>query len=66
LKIAIFASVRGVPVGLMPFRLVWKNENVWLPDGTPPDGEKKYEDMFIPFDSIHERDRWTNRHHMMA
>jgi len=50
----------------MPFRLVWKNENVWLPDGTPPDGEKKYEDMFIPFDSIHERDRWTNRHHMMA
>jgi len=40
LKIAIFASVRGVPVGLMPFRLVWKNENVWLPDGIPPDGEK--------------------------
>ena len=29
---------------------------VWLPDG-----EKKFEDMFIRFDMIHERDRRTDR-----
>jgi len=29
---------------------------VWLPDG-----EKKFEDMFIRFDMIHERDRRTIR-----
>jgi len=28
---------------------------VWLPDG-----EKKFEDMFIRFDMIHERDRHTD------
>ena len=26
------------------------------------DGEKNYEDMFIRFDRIHERDRRTDRH----
>jgi len=29
---------------------------VWLPDG-----EKNFEDMFIRFDMIHERDRRTDR-----
>jgi len=29
---------------------------VWLPDG-----EKKLQDIFIPFDMIHERDRRTDR-----
>jgi len=27
---------------------------------------KKCEDMFIGFDKILERDRWTDRHHMTA
>ena len=37
---------------------VWygKTRMVWLPDG-----EKKFEDMFIRFDMIHERDRRTIR-----
>jgi len=30
---------------------------VWLPDG-----EKKFEDMFIRFDMIHKRDGQTDRH----
>jgi len=30
---------------------------VWLPDG-----EKKIEDIFIRFDTMHERDRHTHRH----
>jgi len=30
---------------------------VWLPDG-----EKNFEDMFIRFDMIHERDRHTHTH----
>jgi len=30
---------------------------VWLPDG-----EKKFEDMFIRFDTIHERDGHTHTH----
>ena len=34
---------------------------VWLPDG-----EKNFEDMFIRFDMIHERDRQTDEHHMTA
>ena len=29
----------------------------WLPDG-----EKKFEDMFIHFDRMHERDRHTHTH----
>jgi len=28
---------------------------------SPPDGEKNFEDMFIRFDVIYERDRWTDR-----
>ena len=28
------------------------------------DGEKNFEDMFIRFDMIHERDRQTHRHRM--
>jgi len=34
---------------------------VWLPDGA-----KNFEDMFIRFDMIHERDRQTDEHHMTA
>jgi len=34
---------------------------VWLPDG-----EKKFEDMFIRIDRIHKRDRRTDRHCMTA
>jgi len=30
---------------------------VWLPDG-----EKNFDDMFIRFDTIHERDRHTHTH----
>jgi len=33
----------------------------WLPDG-----EKKFEDIFIRFGATHERDRQTNRHRMPA
>ena len=48
---------------------VWygKTRMVWLPDG-----EKNFEDIFIRFDMIHERDRHTdthehtNRHRMTA
>ena len=38
---------------------VWygKTSMVWLPDG-----EKKFEDMFIRFDMIHKRDGQTDRH----
>ena len=41
---------------------VWceKNRMVWLPHG------KKYEDMFIRFDRIHECDRRTDGHHVTA
>ena len=34
---------------------------VWLPDC-----EKKFEDVFIRFDRIHERDEQMNRHRMTA
>jgi len=33
----------------------------WLPDG-----EKNFEDIFIRFDRMYERDRHTRRHRMMA
>ena len=49
------APVRGVPVGILPRRLVWKARMAWLPDG-----EKKLK-MFIRFDRIHERDGRTDR-----
>jgi len=34
----------------------WKTRMTWLPDG------EKIEDMFICFDTIHERDRHTDTH----
>jgi len=52
---AFNAPVRGILVGILPWRLVQKNRMVWLPDG------EKNEDMFIRFDSIHERHRQTDR-----
>ena len=72
LKIAISAyptctrrPVRGVLVGILPRRLVCKNYGVAIPEG-----EKNFEDMFIRFDRIHERDRHTDgrtdRHRMTA
>jgi len=27
------ASVRAVPIGIVPLRLVWKTRMAWLPDG---------------------------------
>ena len=59
--------VRGrVPVRILPYA-VWygRTRMAWLPDG-----EKKIEDMFIRFDTTHERDRQTHtrrdRHRMTA
>jgi len=40
-----------VPVGILPWHLVWKN------CGYP--GSKNYKDMFIPFDRMHQRDGRT-------
>jgi len=42
---------------------IWyrKTRMVWLPDG-----EKKFEDLFILLDRIHERDRQTDGHRMTA
>ena len=48
--------VRGVPVGIPPPRLV-SEKLEWC---GYPDGEKNFEDMFIRFDMIHERDRQTD------
>ena len=56
---AFDAPVRGVPVGISPPRLVRKKIE-WC--GYPM--VKKFEDMFIRFDMIHERDRQTHRHRM--
>jgi len=44
--------VRGVPVGILLCRLVWKTRMVWLPGG-----EKI---LFIRFDRMYERDRQTD------
>ena len=57
---AFDTPIRGVPVGIS--HPVWygKTRMVWLPDG------KKIEDMFIRFDTTHERDRHTDRHRMTA
>ena len=51
----------GVPVGIAPPRLVWKNEN-----GLPTRQWKFFEDMFIRFDVIHERDGRTDGHRVTA
>jgi len=53
---AFDAPVRGISVGISPPRLVWKNEN-----GVATRRWKNFEDMFIRFDMIHERDRQTDR-----
>jgi len=51
---AFDVPVRRVPVGILPH--VWSGKTrMWLPDG-----EKKFEDMFIRFDRIHERDGRTD------
>jgi len=52
---AFDAPVRGVPVGMSPPRLVRKYEN-----GGATRWWKKFDDMFIRFDTTHERDRRTD------
>ena len=59
--LAFDTPIRGVPVGISAPPLVGKTRMVLLPDG-----EKNFEDMFIRFDVIHERDRRTDRHCMTA
>jgi len=55
--LAFDAPVRYVvPVGILAPPLVWKNYN-----GVATRWWKKFEDMFIRFDVIHERDRRTDR-----
>jgi len=53
--LAFDAPVRGVPVGMSHFLWGGKTRMVSLPDG-----KKKFEDMFIRFDVIHECDRRTD------
>ena len=55
--LAFNAPVRGVPVGMFPFRLVWETRMVGLPDN-----EKTFEDMHNRLDSIPACDRRTDRH----
>ena len=52
-SLAFDAPVRGVPVGLAPFRLVWKNLAMQM--------VKNLEDIFIRFGATHERDGQTGR-----
>jgi len=58
---AFDAPVMGVPVGIVPCRLVRKTRMACLPDG---------DNIFIRFDRMYERDRQTDRqthrHCMMA
>jgi len=53
--LAFDAPVKGVPVGIAPPRLVWKDQNGlanrWL---------KNFEDIFIRFGATHKRDRQTD------
>ena len=51
------APVRGVPVGILSYRWVWKTRMVSL---LLPDGKKSLNDMFSCFDSIPTSDRWTD------
>jgi len=53
--LAFDAPVRGVPVGISAPPLVWK---IW--NGVATRWCKNFEDMFIRFDVIHERDRRTD------
>ena len=49
----------GVPVGILPRRLVRKNY-----DGVATRWWENAEDTFIRFDRMYERDRETHRHRM--
>jgi len=63
--LAFDAPVKGVPVRMSAPLLGWKNYN-----GVATRWWKDFEDMFIRFDVIHERDRSTDgrtaRHCMTA
>jgi len=52
---AFKAPVRGVSVGILPCRLVRKNKN-----GGATRRLKNLADIFIRFDRMYERDRWTD------
>ena len=56
---AFNAPVVEVPVGILPWRLVRNNWN-----GVATRWWKIFEDMFIRFDRMYERDRRTDRHRM--
>ena len=48
---------QGIPVGILPCRLVWKNQN-----GLATRSEKKIVDMFLHYDKIRESDKHTQTH----
>jgi len=50
------APIRGVPIGIAPPRLVWKNQN-----GLATTRWKNFEDIFSHFGATHKRDRRTDR-----
>ena len=54
--LAFDAPVRGIPCGISPLRLEWKNQN-----GVATQWWKNFEDIFMRFGAIHERDRHTDR-----
>ena len=58
---AFDTHVRGFPLECCYAIRHGKTRMVWLPDG-----EKKFDDMFIRFDTTHERDRHTDKHCMTA
>jgi len=57
LKIAIFAPVMGFPSEYC-HKVWYGNKLEW--GGWLPDVKKNFEDMFIHFKRIHERDGWTD------